>query len=344
MQLDEQHEVEGGDLLDDGPGGHRAVEVEPGVVGANLGAGGLELTAEVAGLVRLEEIDEDRQRRGGADAGGRAFRASHGSELEALLEVRRAHADPLHLGHGGDRRQRGDGQAGLVGVVVTAEQLGAEPGERVLRRLVQPVAQQDEAVHVLVAARAEGGGVGLQRGIEALRGRQDPGREAERAPGVLALAPGIRLVPHGRLLGALRRPQRTGLDGNARGLLGGRHVSEGRIRIHLAALGVDGARAAASGDTGAGMARSGLVPARRSTSSAMSASTPASMRGPARPAARASGARPEDIRIVIVKATVRAMRVRMGCFIVVSFSGVSPVKWSMRTGSSAGVSRSCRAT
>ena len=32
-----------------------------------------------------------------------------------------------------------------------------------------------------------------------------------------------------------------------------------------------------------------------------------------------------------------------GCSIVVSCSGVSPVKWSMRTASPAGVSRSCRA-
>jgi hypothetical protein len=74
-EFDEQHEVEGGDLLDEGPGGHRAVGVESGVVGANLGAGGLGLAAEVAGLVGLEEVDEDRQRRGGADAGGRAFGA-----------------------------------------------------------------------------------------------------------------------------------------------------------------------------------------------------------------------------------------------------------------------------
>ena len=126
---------------------------------------------------------------------------------------------------------------------------------------------------------------------------------------------------------------------------------------------------AALGDTIAGIARSGLVPARLSTSSAMSASTAASTRGRApRSAARASGAKAGDTRVVIIKAAASRLPSprtagwsevpgadrgsprfeRCACAwdrsIVVSFSGVSPVKWSMRTESPAGVSRSCRAT
>jgi len=74
-ELDEQHEVERGDLFDDRPGGHRAIEVQPRIVLPERGPDAFELPPEGPARIALEEIDDDRDRRRGVDDGRLRLRA-----------------------------------------------------------------------------------------------------------------------------------------------------------------------------------------------------------------------------------------------------------------------------
>jgi hypothetical protein len=190
-RLDEQHEVEGDDLVDDRPGGHGAIELQGRVVLPECGAGGFELLPEVPALIALEEIDDDRYRRRGVDDGCLRLRAAKLGQLQADLLLRRAHPEPFDVGHRGDRFERSDRHPDLVVVVVGPEKLHTEGGQLPLERLVEADSRQEKAVHELPAPSAESGGVGLQRGVEAERRGEVARREAERARGAGALPPRV---------------------------------------------------------------------------------------------------------------------------------------------------------
>ena len=206
-QLDEEHEVEASDRVDRRLGRDPAIEVEWRVVLADGDPGGFELATERSVVVGLEEVDDDRQRRVGGDAGRPGPIAPQLRQLPASLLVAVAEPDPLDLGQGGDLLERADGQAGLVVVVVRTEELDAQPGQRLLDGLVERHAKQDEAVHELTAAGRGAGRLGLQCGIETRGGSADAGREAEPAFRARTLPPRVGLV-----LGR----GRVGLDGGLR--------------------------------------------------------------------------------------------------------------------------------
>ncbi len=219
------------DRVDDRTGGHRAIGAEVGVVSPDRGAGRLELAPEVAVVVTVEEVDDDRDRVARGDDGGLASQTSERGELRAQLLLPRAHANPLDLRQRGDRRERGDREAGLVMIVVGAEQLHVEPGQRPLERLVERDAQQEKAVHVLATvAGAQAMGAGGKSRVEPEGRRETARREAEPASRVGPLPPGIGVIAgRGSLLRShdLRRASPR-LDRHGDALLGRSNVGRGR--------------------------------------------------------------------------------------------------------------------
>ena len=118
-----------------GPRGHRAIEMEAGVVLPDRGPGGLELPAEAAVPIPLEQIDDDRDRAAASTAAAAAWGRDVG-QLRAELLLRHAHPEPFDLRQRGDRLERADGHSGLLVVVVGTEKPDAEAGQRLLELLV----------------------------------------------------------------------------------------------------------------------------------------------------------------------------------------------------------------
>ena len=231
--LDEQHEVQRADLLDGRRRGHRAIEEERGVVLADRGPRGFQLPPEVAALVPLEEIDDDRKLGARVDGDTLPLRRTKRTQLGAHLLMGCAHPDPFDLG---ERRQcvdRPDGQPGLVMAVVRPEEPDPKTGQLLLERSFERSPQPQEPVHELPALRPQSVRLRLQRGVEAGGRRQETRRKAERARGFRTrLPPRVRLIPGDpRRRNELRRRRGRGRNRDAYPLSTGADVGDERSKI-----------------------------------------------------------------------------------------------------------------
>ena len=168
-----------------GPRGHRAIELELGIVLPERGADGFELAPERPLVIALEEVDDDRDRRRATDAGLLSLRSSHRGQLRAQLLLRRAHAQPRDLGQRGERGERSDGQPGLVMVVVGPEQVDPEAGELLFQGVVPRNGQQHEAVHECTALSGDGDPLRLQAASSPDDGARTPDEKLRAGTGSL---------------------------------------------------------------------------------------------------------------------------------------------------------------